>query len=87
MRGAAQRVAWMMAGMAAAWALAFGWFAVHGATSSFIEGVFVYHRYNAAFIAPPWGGVLLGYGAKMFKDAPWLVVLAVVGVLRLLARI
>lgn len=85
-RGAAQRVAWMLAGVVAAWALAFGWFAVHGATSSFIEGVFVYHRYNAAFITPPWGGVLLDYGATMFKEAAWLVVLAAVGVLRLVRR-
>ena len=46
------------------WALAFGWFAAHGATSSFVEGVFVYHRYNAAFIAPPWGGVLVDFGVE-----------------------
>jgi hypothetical protein len=81
-----ERVGRMVAGVLLPWALALGWFAAHGATSSFIEGVFVYHRYNAAFIAPPWGGVLSDYGAKMFKEAPLLVVLAVVGVLRLARR-
>jgi hypothetical protein len=85
-RGAMERVGRMVAGVLLPWALALGWFAAHGATSSFIEGVFVYHRYNAAFIAPPWGGVLSDYGAKMFKEAPLLVVLAVVGVLRLARR-
>jgi YHS domain-containing protein len=34
------------------WALAFAWFAAHHATEAFIEGILVYHRYNAAFIAP-----------------------------------
>jgi hypothetical protein len=85
-RGAAERVGWMLAGVLAPWALAFGWFAAHGATSSFIDGVFVCQRYYATFIAPPWGGVLSDYGGKMLKESPLLVVLAVVGVLRLARR-
>jgi len=85
-RGALERVGWMLAGVLAPWAVAFGWFAAHGATSSFVEGVFVYHRYNAAFIAPPWGKVLADYGAKMVTESPLLLVLAVVGVLRLVRR-
>ncbi len=83
-RGALDRASWMLAGVLAPWALAFGWFAAHGATSSFIDGVFVYHRYNAAFIAPPWGGVLSDYSEKMLGEALLLVALAGVGVVRLL---
>ncbi|MGD0530067.1 MAG: hypothetical protein ABSE49_33335 [Polyangiaceae bacterium] len=85
-RGAAGRVGWMVAGVALPWVLALGWFASHGATSSFIEGVFVYHRYNAAFIAPPWGGVLYDFGGKVITEAPLLGVTAAVGVLRLVRR-
>ncbi len=85
-RGAVQRALWMLVGVLAPWALAFAWFAAHGATSSFIEGVFVYHRYNATFIAPPWGGVLSDYTEKMFDEALLLVALAAVGVVRLLRR-
>ena len=85
-RGAAERVARMLVGALVPWALALGWFAVHGATSSFVEGVFVYHRYNAAFIAPPWGGVLRDFAVKMMTEASLLLVLAVVGVLRLIRR-
>jgi hypothetical protein len=85
-RGAAERVGLMFAGVTVPWALALAWFAAHGATSSFVEGVFVYHRYNAAFIAPPWGGVLRDFGAKMVTESPLLLMLAVVGVLRLIRR-
>jgi hypothetical protein len=55
---AAKRTGVMAAGITLPWMLSLGWFAAHGATSSFVEGVFVYHRYNAAFIAPPWSDVL-----------------------------
>ncbi len=82
-RGAAERVGLMLAGALAPWLLALGWFAAHGATGSFVEGVFVYHRYNAAFIAPPWGGVLADYGTKMVREAPLLLLLAAMGVYRL----
>ena len=85
-RGAAGRMGLMLGGAIVPWALALAWFAAHGATSSFVEGVFVYHRYNAAFIAPPWSGVLGDFGAKMVTESPLLVVLAVVGVLRLIRR-
>ncbi|HEX8795746.1 MAG TPA: hypothetical protein VF765_32575 [Polyangiaceae bacterium] len=82
-RGAAVRVAFMGAGIALPWAGAFGWFAAHGATSDFIEGVFVYHRYNAAFIAPAWGDVLRDYSIKMVTDAPLLLVAAALGLFHL----
>lgn len=85
-RGAARRVVMMVLGVLVPWALALVWFAAHGATSSFVEGVFVYHRYNAAFISPPWGGVLYDFGAKIITQAPLLVVLASIGVLRLVRR-
>ena len=76
----------MLAGIALPWALALGWFAAHGATSSFVEGVFVYHRYNAAFIVPPWGHVLADFGAKMASESLLLLVLAAVGVVSLARR-
>lgn len=85
-RRAAERVGLMLAGAVVPWALALGWFAAHGATSSFVEGVFVYHRYNAAFIAPPWGGVLADYASKMINESALLVVLAAVGVFGLVRR-
>ncbi len=85
-RGAAERVGLLVAGVCAPWALAFAWFAAHGATSSFVEGVFVYHRYNAAFITPPWGGVLTDFGAKVATGASVLLFPAVIGVLRLVRR-
>lgn len=85
-REAARRVGLMTAGALAPWALAFAWFAAHGATGSFVEGVFVYHRYNAAFISPPWSYVLQTYATTMLTQAPLLVVAAAVGVFRLARR-
>lgn len=82
-RGAAVRLARMVAGIAAPWALAVGWFAAHGATKDFVDGVFVYSRYNAAFIAPPWHDVLQRYATKMLTDAPWLLAAAALGLYRL----
>lgn len=82
-RAAVTRVALMVAGIALPWAAAFGWFAAHGATADFVEGVFVYHRYNAAFIAPPWADVLRDYAIKMVTDAPLLLVAAALGLFRL----
>ncbi|HEY8091538.1 MAG TPA: hypothetical protein VIF09_26920 [Polyangiaceae bacterium] len=86
LRRAAERVALMVAGIVAAWGLAFAWFAAHGATGSFIEGVFVYHRYNAAFIAPPWGHVLSEFVTKMGSESLVLLVLAAVGIVSLARR-
>jgi len=82
-RGALARVALMGVGIALPWAAAFAWFAANGATADFVEGVFVYHRYNAAFIAPPWGDVLRDYATKMVTDAPLLLAAAALGVYRL----
>jgi len=81
--GAAARVGLMVIGAAIPWGLAFAWFAAHGATAEFIEGVFVYHRYNAAFIAPPMTDVLRDYATKMVSDAPLLLVAAAAGFYRL----
>jgi hypothetical protein len=83
-RASMGRVAWMVAGLLVPWSLALAWFAAHGATSAFVEGVFVYHRYNAAFIAPPWGGVLRDYAGKMISEATLPIALAAVGVAHLL---
>src|SRR5438105_2658517 len=52
-------------GLLAPWAIAFAWFAAHGALGDFVDGAFVYHRHNAEFIAPPWGGVLATFAREM----------------------
>ena len=57
-RPALRRTAWMALGVLAPWALASAWFAAHGAFGDFIGGVFVYHRYNAEYISPPWSEVV-----------------------------
>ncbi len=57
-RLAVRRLAWMVAGVSVPWLVAVSWFAAHRALPAFVDGVFVYHRYNAAFIAPPWSYVL-----------------------------
>ncbi|HEY2743053.1 MAG TPA: glycosyltransferase family 39 protein [Polyangia bacterium] len=57
-RPALRRTLAMTLGLFAPWLLASAWFAAHGAFGAFIDGVFVYHRYNAAFIAPPWSEVV-----------------------------
>jgi hypothetical protein len=58
LRPTAVRVGWMVAGLLAPWALVLLWFGAHGALGDFYDGVFVYHRHNAEYIAPPWGRTL-----------------------------
>ncbi len=71
----------MMAGLIVPWSLAAGWFAAHGALGDFIDGVFVYHRYNAEFISPPWTTVLPQFARTLVSEAPLLLLLAAVGVM------
>jgi len=85
-RDALARALRMIAGVLVPWALAFAWFAAHHAAGSFVEGVFVYQRYNAAFIAPPWGFVLQRFGGTMLSDATLLVAAGAIGVVRLARR-
>jgi hypothetical protein len=77
-----RRTLWMGAGLMIPWALAAAWFAAHGALGDFTDGVFVYHRYNAEFIAPPWGGVLVDFTRQLATGAPLLLLLAAVGAAR-----
>jgi hypothetical protein len=65
---AARRVGCMALGLLAPWAITAGWFAAHGAFGDFVYGAFVYHRYNAEFIAPPWGGVLVDFAKTIVVD-------------------
>ena len=58
LRPALKRTGWMALGALAPWALASAWFAAHGAFADFIGGAFVYHRYNAEYISPPWSAVV-----------------------------
>ncbi|HEY8038426.1 MAG TPA: hypothetical protein VIF15_01480 [Polyangiaceae bacterium] len=77
--GALRRIALLACGMAVPWLVATIWFAAHRAQGDFFTGVFVYHRYNAAFIAPPWLDVLGDFGSAMLTRAPLLLLAAAVG--------
>lgn len=79
----ARRAGWMLAGVLVAWGLAFAWFAAHGATGRFVECVLVYPRYGVAFVGHTWGAVLSDFVGKVATGAGFLVVPAVLGVLRL----
>ena len=78
--GALRRVVWMALGLVLPWALAFAWFGVHHGAGPFWESVFVYQRHWAAFIAPPWSGVLSQFAGMMLTAAPGLLVLAAAGI-------
>ncbi|HEX9102333.1 MAG TPA: glycosyltransferase family 39 protein, partial [Polyangia bacterium] len=79
-RPAVKRTAWMALGIAAPWALAAGWFAAHRAFGDFVDGVFVYHRYNAAYIAPPWSAVLPEFARTLAVAGALPLAAAAVGV-------
>jgi len=85
-REATLRTGLLGLGVAVPWALAVGWFAAHGALRAFVDGVFVYHRHNAAFIAPPWDAVLEGFSRELLDTAPLLVAAASFGLFVLLRR-
>jgi 4-amino-4-deoxy-L-arabinose transferase-like glycosyltransferase len=66
---AVRKIARALIGVAIPWALAFAWFAAHGSTRAFVDAVFVYHRYNAAFIAPSWTSVFVDFGRTLLDGA------------------
>lgn len=80
------RVGWALAGLAVPWLLAAAFFAAHGAFHDFVQGVFVYHRYNAAFIAPPWGDTIVDFVGTVCSAVPELLMLAAVGLVSLPRR-
>jgi hypothetical protein len=71
----------MLAGLLVPWGIAAGWFAAHGAFDDFVQAVFVYHRHNAAYIAPPFWQMLRGFVTQLGTTAPLLLLLALFGVL------
>lgn len=83
---APRRLAGLALGVVVPWALAAAWFAAHGAFRAFVDGVFVYHRHNAAFIAPPWGVVLEGFLRTEVDALALHLVLAAVGLFVLVRR-
>ncbi len=85
-REAARRVGWLAAGITAPWLLAVAWFAVHGAAGEFFTATIVYHRHNAAFIAPPWGSVLGGLARMLARELPGTMLCAAAGIALLWAR-
>lgn len=80
------RVGWALGGLALPWLGVAIFFAAHGAFHDFVDGVFVYHRYNAAFIAPPWGDTILAFLRTVFAAIPELLLLAAVGLVALARR-
>lgn len=85
-RGAAKAAGWMVVGLALPWLVAVAWFALHGATGDFVDGVFGYHRHNAQFIAPPWLPTIGTWAKTIALGVPELLVLAAVGLVMLPAR-
>lgn len=80
------RAAWAFGGLALPWLAAAIFFAAHGAFHEFVQGVFVYHRYNAAFISPPWGDTVADFVSTTVAAVPELVLLAAVGLVSLPRR-
>lgn len=83
---AVRRIGVMFAGAASAWVVAALWFLAHGALPAFVEGVFVYHRYNAELISPPWSFVLEGFARRAFAGALLPIVAAASAMFLLLRR-
>lgn len=86
LRGALGRTLQMALGIALPWALAVGWFAAHHALGDFTEGVFVYARHNAEFIAPPLGEVLTRFPLTLAHAAPLLLFAGAIGAALLFRR-
>jgi len=80
------RAGWALAGLALPWLGAAAFFAAHGAFHDFVQSVFVYHRYNAQFIAPPWGDTIPDFVRTVFAAVPELLLLAAVGLVSLPRR-
>jgi len=78
-REGARRIGWMAAGLAAPWLVAIAWFAAHGALGAMWDGVIVYPRHNAAFIAPPWGHVVRAFATTLGGELPAVLVAAAAG--------
>ena len=85
-RRAALAALWMMLGVALPWLAVAVWFAARGAFGDFVYGVFVYHRYNAEFIAPPWLPTIGSFLRTIVTAGPELLVLAAAGIASLPRR-
>jgi len=85
-RRALVHAAWAALGLALPWLLTAGFFAAHGAFGDFVHGVFVYHRYNAEFISPPWGDTIVTFARTVVLAVPELLLLAAVGLWSLQPR-
>jgi len=85
-RDALRMTALLAAGMAVPWLSAIAWFAASGALPDFYEGVFVYQRHFAALIAPPWGAVARAFFVRVGTELPWMVLLALAGLVGGAAR-
>jgi hypothetical protein len=85
-RSAARRTALLACGLAMPWLVLSAWFAAHHALGDFIDGILVYHRYNAAFIAPPWDDVLRDFGQTMIQRASLPLFAAAVGLVAMNQR-
>ncbi len=86
LRPSLRRTGLLAVGIVVPWALAFGWFAAHGALGDFYQAAFVYHRHNAAFISPPWSHVLPTFARELGLGAPLLLLCAAIGLALLRKR-
>ncbi|CAN5923420.1 hypothetical protein BH11MYX3_BH11MYX3_35880 [soil metagenome] len=77
---------WVGLGLALPWIVVALVFAVQGAFGDLVEGMFVYHRYNAEFIAPAWLPTIGTFLRTMVTSVPELLVLAGAGLASLPGR-
>ncbi|KYF94961.1 hypothetical protein BE20_04935 [Sorangium cellulosum] len=84
--GVLRRIAWLLAGVAVPWALAFAWFGAHGEVRRFVDAVFTYQVAYAALIALPLPSVLTGFAARIADAAALPLAAAVVGLFVLFRR-
>jgi hypothetical protein len=81
-----RKIALAFVGTCIPWALAFAWFGAHRAIPQLVDGVFVYHRYNSEFIAPPWTQVFLEFGRTLLDGAALPLAAALLGMILFVRR-
>ena len=77
---------WTALGVVLPWAVVALFFAAQGAFGDLVDGVFVYHRYNAEFISPPWLPTIGDFARTLVTAVPELIVLAGFGLASLPRR-
>lgn len=85
-RYALKAAAWLVLGLVLPWLAVIVLYAAHGALGDFVDGVFLYHRHNAQFIAPAWLPTIATWAQTIALAVPELLVLAAAGLATLPTR-